>query len=337
MAQHWQTPSDNIYVTDLPSHFTQEACQKVFAAYGTVASCKVMPPRQPGEKSSALVRMGSVEEATGVVQYVNGNIPEGLMEPILVRFANARGGKGGNAGGGKGGQAWGGNAGAAQQGGAQDNIFIGDLPETFTVENCQAVFSQYGEIAQCRVMPSRGPGTGSAMVRFKNPAEAAWVVENLNGNFAEGLEAPIAVRFANQRGQKGGHPARSEPYGGGKGNGKDDNSFYSLYGAVRKAGLLGGMEVSSEQQVFVRNLPIDTTDLDLYKLFGPFGGFASTGVTAMMNQDGSCKGFGFVNFSDPSCAQAAISALNGFQLANGSALGVSIKNSGGKGGGKGFI
>merc|ERR1740130_808336 len=56
-----------------------------------------------------MIRFGSVEMAQWVVENINGNIPEGLAEPIIARFANSSsGGKGGDKG--KGGQDWGASA-----------------------------------------------------------------------------------------------------------------------------------------------------------------------------------------------------------------------------------
>lgn len=61
-------------------------------------------------------------------------------------------------------------------------------------------------------------------------------------------------------------------------------------------------------EVFIKNLPSDTTDCDLYKLFAPFGAISPSGVKAMVNADGSCKGIGFVDFMDPShAAQVGLS------------------------------
>merc|ERR1711972_705957 len=109
----------------------------------------------------------------------------------------------------------------------------------------------------------------------------------------------------------------------------------NLYGAAKRAGLLGGSgKVPPECMVYVKNLPSDTTDADLYRLFAPFGAIAPTGAKAMQTEDGSCKGIGFVDYVDPTCAEAAISTLNNFTLPDGSSIQVSIKSAS-RGGGKG--
>mmetsp|Transcript_53876 Transcript_53876/g.136805 ORF Transcript_53876/g.136805 Transcript_53876/m.136805 type:complete len:280 (+) Transcript_53876:65-904(+) len=270
-----------------------------------------------------------------------------------------------------------------------DNVFIGDLPVDLSKEDCEAVFAQYGTVTSCRVNPPKAGGKASALVRFASVEEATWVIENLNGNLAEGLEEPIVARFANAPGGggkgwgdsqggkswgkgdqswggKGGKSwggkgdeswggKRSEPYSSGKGKGKGKGggqswdggkgggkssapaSFQILMSAVKKQGLLGGGHIPIECQVYVKNLPSDTTDADLYKLFAPFGAIAPTGAKAMQNPDGTCKGIGFIDYADQLCADAAITALNNFTLPDGSSIQVSTKanKADGKGGGKG--
>merc|ERR1712187_914006 len=92
-----------------------------------------------------------------------------------------------------------------------------------------------------------------------------------------------------------------------------------------KQSLGDNWKIPDEQQVFVGNLPPDTKDEDLYQLFAPFGAIAPTGVKAMMNPDGSCKGCGFVDFLDEYSAQSAISTLHGYQTPDGNTLQLNTK------------
>ncbi|CAK0894441.1 unnamed protein product, partial [Prorocentrum cordatum] len=108
-------------------------------------------------------------------------------------------------------------------------------------------------------------------------------------------------------------------------------SIETLFQGLKGAGVLGGGRAPEECQLYVKNLPPDTTDLDLFKLFSPFGAMAPSGVKAMLNDDGSCKGFGFVDYVDPECAQLAISSLNGFVCADGGSIGVAHKRAKGPG------
>ncbi|CAE8622168.1 unnamed protein product, partial [Polarella glacialis] len=76
----------------------------------------------------------------------------------------------------------------------------------------------------------------------------------------------------------------------------------------------------------IAGLPIDTTDLDLYKIFAPFGALFPKGVRAMLHPDGTCKGIGFVNFLDSACLEAAVQTLNGTTMPDGTVLVVKLKS-----------
>merc|ERR1719210_878307 len=98
-----------------------------------------------------------------------------------------------------------------------DNVFIGDIPANMSKEDVAQIFNHYGVVTSCRTLAPRGD-KASCLVRFATVAEAAWVVENLNGNLAEGLSEPIVVRFANAPGTTGA-AWRDNAKGGGKGGG----------------------------------------------------------------------------------------------------------------------
>jgi len=280
-----------------------------------------------------------------------------------------------------------------------DNIYVADLPDDIDEARLGAVFGAYGTIKSSRLLP--GPGRCGALIQYTTQEEAAWVVENLNGNIAQGLDFPIKVNFARPPvGESKGE--RFSPYGGGgKGccGGKapaawDRNSWEqgsfdtpaattwgSKGGGAGKGGGVGGPwangEVPSwaagwdfmmkprqsyrdnnagkgkflppqtaagfkkslvttgilpggkmgrdENALYIGGLPSDTTDKDLYEIFACFGAIVISGVHALTNEDGSCRGIGFVNYQDNAAAQFAIASLNGTQLPDGNRLKVAIK------------
>merc|ERR1711937_430532 len=100
-------------IKGLPLESTDDSVWQVFAQYGGVKSCKILPA-QPGKSALAgFVTMNTVDEAKWIVENVNGNIPQGMTTPLQIIFADKRedrkGGKGGGGewGGDKGG-GWGG-------------------------------------------------------------------------------------------------------------------------------------------------------------------------------------------------------------------------------------
>jgi len=357
------SPSDNVWVGDLPIGMDKGSLASLFEPYGTVVECRVMPGKDPSAKPCAMVRFASVEMASWVVENINGNIPEGLSEAVIVRFANDnKGGKGKDKGAGDRFDPYGGGKGGGKAGFVpntpSDNVWVGDLPVGTTKEHLAPIFECYGQIVDSRILPGRDAAAKPcAMIRFASVDMATWVVENLNGNIPQGLEGAISARYANSGGKGGGKADNSAGWGGGGGaqpwqqdtsgwggkaagknggamggkgkKGGAPGSFQELFQSCKGSGILGGGKAPEECQVFVKNLPPDTNDEGLYKLFSPFGAIPPNGVKAMMNPDGTCKGVGFVDFSDPSSAQTAVLALEGYE-----GIGVSQKKPS-KGGGKG--
>ena len=91
------------------------------------------------------------------------------------------------------------------------------------------------------------------------------------------------------------------------------------------------------KKIFVGNLSFDTTSADLESLFSQMGTCESASVITD-RETGRSRGFGFVEMSSASEAQAAIAELNGKEL-HGRTLNVNEANerpSGGGGGRGGF-
>jgi len=253
-----------------------------------------------------------------------------------------------------------------------DTIWVGNLPVESGEASITTIFAAYGSIIRVSVLPVMN-GRGAAIIQLTDVAEATWIVQNLNGNIAQGLIEPIVVKFAKTpSGPRlpGGHSAAAAPatpatpataarvstysykgggfgkkgygeksgggYGGrtGGGIGPGGGTIDDLIVSMLKNGSFPQMERSMCMQLYISNLPPDTTDLDLYKMFSPFAcPIRPNGVKAMLREDGSCTGVGFVDIYDPQTAQAAITSLNGMQLADGKTLRVQQKRNQGKGGG----
>jgi len=100
-------PNDHVIVSELPADLPEDRLKEIFGAYGTVKWCKLSPGKGAGKAgfSSAILELGSVDEAQYFVTALDENIPEGLEKPIRVRFkppskGKSKGGFGGGGGGG---------------------------------------------------------------------------------------------------------------------------------------------------------------------------------------------------------------------------------------------
>ncbi|XP_063762578.1 CUGBP Elav-like family member 2 isoform X9 [Eleginops maclovinus] len=94
-------------------------------------------------------------------------------------------------------------------------------------------------------------------------------------------------------------------------------SLPSLYGQslLQQQSIAGGQkEVGPEgANLFIYHLPQEFGDQDLLQMFVPFGNVVSAKVF-VDKQTNLSKCFGFVSYDNPVSAQAAIQAMNGFQI-----------------------
>jgi len=231
-----------------------------------------------------------------------------------------------------------------------DHVLIGNLPADFTDEALKVNFEAYGTIKWSRLFDGKGPeGKKSAMIEFASVEEAQWLVENLDGNVPLGLETEVSVKFKPPKGQGkggggggcGGGMMRPAPYAGGgngmmakggkggmMGMGKGGMmlgmgmgvqcTIQDLWkGLLRHKVLPGGTWANDERTVCIGGLPSDTTEADLLKIFSPFGAILPGGVRVTLNEDGTAKGNGMVNFQNVESTQAAIETLNNCMMPDG--------------------
>ena len=242
-----------------------------------------------------------------------------------------------------------------------ENLFVGDLPADFDATRLQQTFAPYGTIKSLKITAPGTSGKLAACISFATVEEAKWLVDNLNGNVPLGLTEPIKVKFKEQKSQSG-KAARNRyqallgPYDSGGCGGTDCaqsskartgvtgttmavfiQGLYASGAMPGSAPSIGGPRESNESTLFISGLPYDCTDVDLYKIFSPFGAITPSGVHTKPGEQGAiCKGYGSVNFLEASSAQEAITTLNGTQMPDGKVLRVSVQQGKGDGGeGKG--
>lgn len=80
-------PSDNVFVRGFAPGSSEDEVRALFAPYGLVISVRVLHHGdQSGQGGAALVRMGSIDEATRSVMGLNGQRIVHGVSPLLVRW-----------------------------------------------------------------------------------------------------------------------------------------------------------------------------------------------------------------------------------------------------------
>lgn len=342
--------SDNLFITDMPVGLDQSTVTEIFSMYGTVCSVRITS-KPENQFTSALVRFATPEDASYILENVNGNIPHSLSTPVTIRYANNSGapkpagvaaapratpysmnGQGmatPNMAAAAAPKAWG----NADQSGGGDNLFVTDMPVGLDQNTVQDIFGKYGTIISLRITSKPENQFTSALIKFATPQEAAYVLENLNGRIPESLEAPVTIRYANSSSKGSGRGAQAPAVNGMQAftpqfaGGAGASGWESVVMGIESSGILpGANQKESLIEVFVFGLDGDCTNYHLYRMFSSFGQIAPNGCRIVTEKgQAKCRGFGFVNFLTMESAQMAINALHGHDLPNGNKLRVEIK------------
>jgi len=210
-----------------------------------------------------------------------------------------------------------------------------------------------------------GTGQSVAIIKVGSPAEAQWCIKNLHGKMPEGLPRAVEISHAapvkGAAPQEGAPPLRAtvqstlrpafqptlqpawrptlrfSPYPSQGTPAKPmpqpaaappPVAFQATPQAVveRDEPLVPGIaeqlqNLPPRSKLYIKGLPVHADDLYLYKAFAPFGCILT--VKAIPNPAGYC--IGFVTYMHEEEAAAAMEALNGQTLLDGTVLTVAIK------------
>mmetsp|Transcript_123911 Transcript_123911/g.246670 ORF Transcript_123911/g.246670 Transcript_123911/m.246670 type:complete len:281 (-) Transcript_123911:68-910(-) len=227
-----------------------------------------------------------------------------------------------------------------------DTVYASDLPDDFDEKMLRESFGGYGSVQWSKIL-SKTFGTQrtmAALVQYSTVEEAVFIIENPD---VLGMSPAPKLSFHTKRAKYGGTSDLSayskgsqmgpvvvphivpSGYSGSKGGSHGSGDLNIVKKGLGRGNILPASNwASDEGAVFVGGLPPGATDLDLYEIFSPFGAIPPRGVKVMKSGGGACSGFGFVDFIDPACAQAAIAALDNYKAPDGTTLAVRLKTPG---------
>ncbi|GER43452.1 polyadenylate-binding protein [Striga asiatica] len=156
------------------------------------------------------------------------------------------------------------------------NVFIKNLSESIDCVKLQEMFQKFGNILSCKVVTSDdGKSKGYGFVQFESESSAKAAIEELNGSTNEGKQMFVA-KFM-------------------KKSDRANLSYEEKY-----------------TNLYVKNLDASFSEEDLREKFSKYGKVISLVISK--DDNGASRGFGFVNFENPSDAKRAVEAFHGSKL-----------------------
>ncbi|XP_076465840.1 uncharacterized protein LOC143297381 isoform X4 [Babylonia areolata] len=143
MAKQQEQDPTNLYIANLPLHFTEKHLENMFKDFGTVISTRILRKPDGMSRCVGFARMESRDKCETIINTFNNKMLSGCSEPLLVKFADS------------------GNKKKSQQ----QKMF-----QYFGVQNLQFPFDQQAALAanlnatsrhhtqQCPINPSSTPG-----------------------------------------------------------------------------------------------------------------------------------------------------------------------------------
>ncbi|GLT25780.1 hypothetical protein SLA2020_008890 [Shorea laevis] len=156
------------------------------------------------------------------------------------------------------------------------NVFVKNLNESIDNAKLQELFQKFGNVVSCKVATSEdGKSKGHGFVQFETEESANAAIEELNGSTV--VDKQIYV---------------------GK--------------FVKKTDRILPSPDAKYTNLYMKNLDPDITEEKLQERFSEFGKIAS--LVIVKDDNGTSRGYGFVNFDSPDDARCAMEAMNGSQL-----------------------
>jgi polyadenylate-binding protein len=165
------------------------------------------------------------------------------------------------------------------------NIFVKNLAPTIDNKTLYDTFSMFGNILSCKVAcKPNGESLKYGFVHYEGEESANQAIARVDGKIIAG-----------------------------------DTVIVSAFKSRKERGGQGKFRFTN---VYIRDIPLGLPKDKLKEMFDQFGSITSMMISdkSHAKSDGTSKGFGFINFSEPEEAEAACEQMNGKELAAGEKL-----------------
>ncbi|KAH8307178.1 hypothetical protein KR044_006537 [Drosophila immigrans] len=320
-----------LFVGMLSKQQTEDDVRQIFHPFGTIEECTILRGPDGASKGCAFVKFGSQQEAQSAITNLHGSqTMPGASSSLVVKYADTEKER---------------QIRRMQQMAGHMNLLN---PFVFNQFGPYGAYAQQQQQAALMAAAATAPGSAAA---YMNPmaALATQIPHGLNGTGQPpSLPSPTMPNFnmgANTpNGQPGGAAAAAAAASVADGvftNGIPQTAFpHPLHLTIPPQGLQNGDAAALQHafpglppfpgvdflmfpgcsisgpegcNLFIYHLPQEFGDAELMQMFLPFGNVISSKVFIDRATNQS-KCFGFVSFDNPTSAQAAIQAMNGFQI-----------------------
>ncbi|KAK8387110.1 hypothetical protein O3P69_018040 [Scylla paramamosain] len=195
----------NLIINYLPQTLTDQEFYKIFVVVGPIKNCRIMKDmKQTGYSFGfGFVEYQKPEDAAKAILQLN-NLPV-QHKRIKVSYARPPG-----------------------EDIKETNLYIQNIPRSYTLDQLEELFSVYGQIVQKNLLKDKVTGLprGVGFVRFDKKSQAEAAISGMNGVVPEGGTEPLVVKVAEEHGKMkaayyaGYHAGINNLRGGGAGRGR---------------------------------------------------------------------------------------------------------------------
>ncbi|XP_031199730.1 CUGBP Elav-like family member 6 isoform X1 [Mastomys coucha] len=306
-----------LFVGMLGKQQGEEDVRRLFQPFGHIEECTVLRSPDGTSKGCAFVKFGSQGEAQAAIQGLHGSrTMTGASSSLVVKLADTDRERALR---------------RMQQMAGQLGAFH---PAPLPLGACGAYTTAILQHQAALLAAAQGPGLGqvaAVAAQMQHVAAFSLVAAPLlpaaantspggNGPGAlPGLPAPMGVNgFGSLTSQTNGQPGSDTLYNNGVS--PYPAAYPSAYAPASTAFPQQPSTLPQQQRegpegcnLFIYHLPQEFGDAELIQTFLPFGAVVSAKVFVDRATNQS-KCFGFVSFDNPTSAQTAIQAMNGFQI-----------------------
>ena len=165
----------NLIVNYLPPTLSEDDFRLLFSTVGEVQSHKLIRDKDTNASLGyGFINYGTAAEAERAIRDLNGL----ALQDKTIKVSYAR---------------------PSSSAIKNANVYVANLPPTFTTQDLDAMFRVFGEIITSKILidQTTGMGRGVGFVRFDKYSEAETAITALNGQEIPGSPVPLTVKFAN--------------------------------------------------------------------------------------------------------------------------------------------